>query len=188
MKAYFTFEVAPAQAPRQLSVAAWAAPSCAPRRSHFLVLEVETELEEVQRAKEAGGSPEDLFMPLVTAAFSVIDGGGRGDGAVSSDKAWECYEDSELAPSFLNPGQKAKGKIVLDVAAAKGRGCLMTPKATAAGPGPLAASATAVPRRGSSRRPEPVKPASGRGTIFIGVATTGGPGRLGAQRRFSRSC
>ncbi len=31
------------------------------------------------------------------------------------------HQDSELAPSFLNPGEKAKGKIVLDVAASNGK-------------------------------------------------------------------
>ena len=118
-ESYFTFEVVTARlldsCPSRMG-----GPELRPTRSHFLVLEVKTELKK-QAGEKAGGSSEELFMPLVTEAFSVIDADGRGDGDVSSDKAWECYEDSELAPSFLNPGEKAMGNIVLDVAAPKGR-------------------------------------------------------------------
>ncbi len=118
-KTYFSFEITKAQlldsCPSRMG-----GPNLRPTRSQFLVLDVETALE-MNVGEKTGGSPEDLFMPLVTEAFSVIDAGGKRDGNVSSDKAWECYEDSELAPSFLNPGQKAKGKIVLDVAASGGR-------------------------------------------------------------------
>ena len=118
-KNYFTFEITRAQlldsCPSRMG-----GDMLRPTRSHFLVLDVQTELERGVGAK-TGGSSEDLFMPLVTEAFSVVDAGGERDPKVSSDKAWECYEDSALAPSFLNAGQKAQGKIVLDVAVSKGQ-------------------------------------------------------------------
>ncbi len=117
-KTYFTFEITQARL-RDSCPSRMGGPDLRPTRSHFLVLDVETELERTVGEK-TGGSSEDLFMPLVTEAFAVIDAEGKIDEAVSSDTAWECYQDSELAPSFLNPGQKAKGKIVLDVAASQG--------------------------------------------------------------------
>ncbi len=77
-KSYFTFEVATAQlldsCPSRMG-----GPKLRPTRSHFLVLDVETELKE-QVGEKTGGNPEELFMPLVTDAFSVIDADGKIDG------------------------------------------------------------------------------------------------------------
>ena len=91
-----------------------------PTRSSFLVLDVKATLA-ASVAEQVGGSTTDLFMPLVAEAFSVTTSGGTPERNVTSETAWGCFDDSVLLPPVVNPGQSVKGKVVLDVDAARGK-------------------------------------------------------------------
>ncbi|WP_417235142.1 hypothetical protein [Arthrobacter sp.] len=85
-----------------------------PENGTFLILDVEASLDR-GISKEVSGSADELFMPLVSQAFSVTDPHGVIDREVASESAWGCLGDDVLAPALVNPGQKVSGKIVLDV-------------------------------------------------------------------------
>lgn len=91
-----------------------------PIRTAFLVLEVSASLAD-SVAEKAGGGPEDLFMPLVAEAFSVSNPGGEVDRNVTSETAWGCFDDAQLLPPVVNPGQSVSGKVGLDVGVPRGR-------------------------------------------------------------------
>lgn len=118
-KTYFTVKVAKSQllnsCPDRMG-----GPDLKPERGKFLVLDIEASLEDKVSSK-VGGSKSDLYMPLLAEAFSVVDAMGRIDRSVASEAAWGCYKDSQLAPAILNPGESVRGKIVLDIAANKGK-------------------------------------------------------------------
>lgn len=86
----------------------------APENGTFLILDVEARLDR-DISKEVSGSADELFMPLVSQAFSVTGPQGVIEREVASESAWGCLGDDLLAPALVNPGQKVSGKIVLDV-------------------------------------------------------------------------
>lgn len=118
-KTYFTVKIAKSQllnsCPDRMG-----GPNLKPERSKFLVLDIEASLED-NVASKVGGSKSELYMPLLAEAFSVVDAKGGIDRSVASDAAWGCYKDSQLAPAIINPGENVRGKIVLDIAANKGK-------------------------------------------------------------------
>lgn len=133
-KTYFTVKVAKSQllesCPDRMG-----GPNLKPERSKFLVLDIE--------ASKVGGSKSDLYMPLLAEAFSVVDAKCGINRSAASDAAWGCRKDSQLAPAIINPGEKVPGKIVLDIAANKGK-VAYDPETMAAGRGRSAANAVAV--------------------------------------------
>ncbi|MFB0835489.1 hypothetical protein ACX8Z9_10420 [Arthrobacter halodurans] len=88
-----------------------------PENGMFLILDVTASLsDDVPRA--AGG--EDPYMPLVADAFH-IDGADGTEEGTATEAAWGCFEDEDLAPAFLSPGDTAAGKVVLDTAHRHGK-------------------------------------------------------------------
>ncbi|MGP5732633.1 hypothetical protein [Arthrobacter rhombi] len=85
-----------------------------PENRRFLVLDVKATLANSVTA-EVPGSTEDIFMPLVAQAFSVVGNNGVIDREVATESAWGCYPDVKLAPALVDPGQSVQGKVVLDV-------------------------------------------------------------------------
>lgn len=85
-----------------------------PEKGHFLILDVKATLAQ-NAASKVPGKDDEVFMPLATQAFSVMDQHGVIDREVSSESAWGCLGDDELASPLVNPGQTVSGKIVLDV-------------------------------------------------------------------------
>lgn len=85
-----------------------------PKNGTFLILDVEASLDR-DIAHKVAGTEEEMFMPLVSQAFSVTGPTGVIEREVASESAWGCLGEDELAPALVNPGQKVTGKIVLDV-------------------------------------------------------------------------
>lgn len=91
-----------------------------PTRTAFLVLDISASLAD-SVAEKAGGTPGDLFMPLVAEAFSVTTASGASDRDITSETAWGCFDDGQLLPPVVNPGQSVSGKVVLDVKSVQGK-------------------------------------------------------------------
>lgn len=85
-----------------------------PDRKTFLVLDVVATMDQ-RITDEVDLAKDDVFMPLVAQAFSVMGTNGVIDREVASEASWGCYADDVLAPAMITPGQKVHGKIVLDV-------------------------------------------------------------------------
>ncbi|WP_411730976.1 hypothetical protein [Paeniglutamicibacter sp.] len=86
----------------------------------FLVLDVSASLAG-SVIEKAGGGPDGLCMPLVAETFSVTSASGVQDRNVTSEEAWGCFDDAQLLPPVINPGQSVSGKIVLDIEEPRGR-------------------------------------------------------------------
>lgn len=85
-----------------------------PANGHFLVLDVTATLS--SDATAGGDAGQDVYMPLVAETFSIVTPEGGLQETTVTDASWACFEDDELLPPFLEPGQTASGKIVLDAA------------------------------------------------------------------------
>ncbi len=85
----------------------------------FLYVGVRAELREtVEQSVDA--APEELFLPLVTEAFTVTGPDGTVHDVVSSEMSWGCLTDDELLPPVINPGQTLEGIVVLDAPVTEG--------------------------------------------------------------------
>lgn len=90
-----------------------------PENGVFVVLDVEARLDR-GISQQVAGAADDMFMPLVSQAFSAMDPQGVIDRNVASESAWGCFGNDELVPALVNPGHKVSGKIVLDVSYSSG--------------------------------------------------------------------
>lgn len=118
-KSYFTIEVTNASLAAECTPRVGTTP-LKPTRSAFLILEVKASLAGNVAAK-VGGDRDESYMPLIAEAFAVAAPDGKPDRNVTSETAWGCFDDAELLPPVLNPGQTVSGKLVLDVSATAGR-------------------------------------------------------------------
>lgn len=91
-----------------------------PERTKFLVLDVEASLSK-DVPKKISGTTDELFMPLIAEAFSVVKPDGKIDRNLASEMSWGCFDDAVLLPALVNPGQSVKGKVVLDVDTTRGK-------------------------------------------------------------------
>jgi hypothetical protein len=89
-----------------------------PERGYFLVLDVTAELDAAAPDHARPGT--DAFLPLVSAAFQVVRPDGTAQEDAGSAAAWACFDESELAPAFVEPGERVTGKVVLDAEAPSG--------------------------------------------------------------------
>lgn len=87
-----------------------------PENGHFLVLDLTAEL---TSDVSATGDPLG-YAVLGPQDFSVVAPDGSVDDFTSTKASWACYEDADLMPPFLDVGDTATGKIVLDVASDRG--------------------------------------------------------------------
>jgi hypothetical protein len=85
-----------------------------PANGHFLVLDVTVTLS--ADAATSADPGQDVYMPLVAETFDVVGPGGALQETTVTDASWACFENDELLPPFLEPGQTASGKVVLDSA------------------------------------------------------------------------
>ncbi|GAA4370609.1 hypothetical protein [Paeniglutamicibacter cryotolerans] len=118
-KTYFTFEV----------LSAKTVSSCTPRvgvgmlkpeNGYFLVVDVKASMA-ASISQQVGGSSVDIFMPVIAEAFSVLSPTGKIQREVASAAAFGCLTEKELAPPLISPGEKLRGKVVLDVPFDDGR-------------------------------------------------------------------
>lgn len=85
-----------------------------PENGSFLILDIEASADEALAAK-TNGTKSETYMPLIAEAFSVTGNDGSIERNVTSQAAWSCFDDSQLVPAVVNPGESVKGKLVLDV-------------------------------------------------------------------------
>lgn len=88
-----------------------AVPTQEPELGHFVVLEV--------TAVAAEGSDEPV--PLPPGAFQLADAGGTPQQVSTTEASWSCFEDADLMPAFVPPGEPVRGKLVLDAEAPHGQ-------------------------------------------------------------------
>ncbi|TDK25858.1 hypothetical protein E2F48_11605 [Arthrobacter crusticola] len=85
----------------------------APENGHFVVLEMAVET-----------SPklaEDINPEFYTGGWKAIAANGTTSNVIlGTGAAYSCFPQSELLPSLIGPGEKAVGKIVLDVETPEG--------------------------------------------------------------------
>ncbi|MCK6211791.1 hypothetical protein KZX45_14675 [Georgenia sp. EYE_87] len=87
-----------------------------PRLGQFVVLDVRASL-----VGPDGGAPgADAFAALTPDVFGIAAPDGRVQEIVVTEGAWGCYEDAELLPPFVDPGETVRGKVVLDSATEHG--------------------------------------------------------------------
>lgn len=85
--------------------------SAAPAQNgHFVVLDVSMET-----APELAESVNPEFGLAGYGWKAVADNGTTFNGDLGTFEAFMCFDDAERFPSALGPGEKATGKIVLDV-------------------------------------------------------------------------
>lgn len=85
--------------------------SAAPAENgHFVALDVSMET-----APELAESVNPQFGLAGYGWKAIADNGTTFNGSLSSFSAFMCFPDAERFPSALGPGEKATGKIVLDV-------------------------------------------------------------------------
>jgi hypothetical protein len=89
-----------------------------PRLGQFVVLDVTASLTGVQGAGTS--DPDDAFVALTPDDFGIAAPDGRVQEIVVTEEAWACYEDPDLLPPFLDPGQTVSGKVVLESATEHG--------------------------------------------------------------------
>jgi hypothetical protein len=87
-----------------------ATPIQEPELGHFVVLEV--------AAVAEAGAPETV--PLQAGAFQLADETGAPQRVSTTDASWSCFDDADLVPAFVPPGEPVHGKIVLDSASPHG--------------------------------------------------------------------
>jgi hypothetical protein len=85
-----------------------------PRLGQFVVLDVTVSLV----GPEVGTS--DAFAALTPDVFRIAAPDGRVQEIVVTEQAWGCYEDAELLPPFVDPGETVSGKVVLESATEHG--------------------------------------------------------------------
>ena len=83
--------------------------SVTPSHGYFVVVDVAAAM-----ASDVGAASRSL-MPLIAEAFEVVGPEGSPQ-AEPTDASWSCFEDAELAPPFVGPGESVNGKVVLDSA------------------------------------------------------------------------
>ncbi|GAA3509728.1 hypothetical protein [Georgenia daeguensis] len=85
-----------------------AVPTQTPELGYFVVLEVTA----------VAGAHEPV--PLPPGAFQLTDAGGTPQQVSTTEASWSCFEDADLVPPFVPPGDPVRGKLVLDSAAPHG--------------------------------------------------------------------
>jgi hypothetical protein len=88
-----------------------AVPTQRPELGYFVVLEVTAVAEE--------GADEPVALPPV--AFQLADAGGALQQVSTTEASWSCFEDADLVPAFVPPGEPVRGKLVLDSASPHGQ-------------------------------------------------------------------
>ena len=83
-----------------------------PEHGHFVTVDVRAHMA-AEMAREVSPGP-DAFLPLVPEAFSIVAPDGTVQDSVATAAAWACFDDGELAPPFVEPGDVVTGKVVLD--------------------------------------------------------------------------
>lgn len=65
---------------------------------------------------------EVMYGPIAPGAnsFKMIDANGTTVNSVASGPSYGCFNQSEMMPSTVGPGERAAGKIVLDVPSVEG--------------------------------------------------------------------
>jgi len=66
------------------------------------------------------GTPGDVYAALTPDLFRITAPDGRTQQIVATDGSWACLEDDDLLPPFVDLGEAASGKVVLDSASAHG--------------------------------------------------------------------
>lgn len=90
-----------------------------PENGFFLILDIDASADE-ELATRTGSTKSEAYMPLIAEAFSVTGAGGTIERNVTSQAAWSCFDDSQLVPAIVNPGENVMGKLVLDVSNSTG--------------------------------------------------------------------
>jgi len=88
----------------------------APENGIFLIVDIKATM-----PAKAATAAQVEYMPLIAETFAVEGPDGKLDRTVSSEAAWSCFSDKDLAPAVVNPGQTVTGKIVLDVKSTTGK-------------------------------------------------------------------
>lgn len=79
-------------------------------RGTFVILQVEATLSD---------EDEEMFFPLLSDTFSVVDGEGELIG-MTTESSWLCQESEELLPAGVGAGQSVTGIVVLDSSSEQG--------------------------------------------------------------------
>lgn len=82
-------------------------PTQVPAFAHFVVLEVRAFLD----PDDATGS---AYAPLGAETFRITSPDGELQAFSNTEASWECYQDEELLPPFVDAGVEVSGKVVLD--------------------------------------------------------------------------
>ncbi|PFG19912.1 hypothetical protein [Serinibacter salmoneus] len=85
-----------------------------PESGAFLVLDVSAEMDAEIEGSLADVATADILLPLGADAFVPYDPEGAPMADSASASAWSCYEDSDLLPPFIGPGESYRGLVVLD--------------------------------------------------------------------------
>lgn len=89
-------------------------PEQVPANEVFVVLDVRAALEGAGAAATDASTGEDLAVPLGAEVFRILAPDGATQVLTSTDASWACYDEAELAPPFVGPGEEAAGLVVLD--------------------------------------------------------------------------
>lgn len=90
-------------------------PTQEPSLGHFLVLELTATLAPGAGAATSAETRGELYAPLGAELFRVAAPDGTFQPISSTTESWECFEDAELLPAFVDAGDTVSGKLVLDV-------------------------------------------------------------------------
>jgi hypothetical protein len=83
-----------------------------PEHGHFVTVDVSAHMAAEMAHEVSPGT--DAFLPLVPEAFRIVGPDGTVQDSVATASVWACFDDDELAPPFVEPGDVVTGKIVLD--------------------------------------------------------------------------
>lgn len=96
-------------------------PTQEPSLGHFLVLELTATLARGAEIANGTQTPGELYAPLGAEMFRVAAPDGTLQPISSTTESWECFEDAELLPAFVDEGDTVSGKLVLDVVTEHGQ-------------------------------------------------------------------
>ncbi|THE19340.1 hypothetical protein E1J17_01480 [Kocuria rosea] len=88
----------------------------APENGHFMAVDME-----VETAADPGFT-EVMYGSLNISAhsFKMIDANGTTVNSIASGPSYGCLPEAEMLPSTIGPGERATGKVILDVPSTEG--------------------------------------------------------------------